>query len=94
MIQRVVARGQIFDVAVIAGEYNGSLIQINANQQFANELGEVLENRPSGRHVLLVADLVRDEVFVQGEPIFGDYRRQYNCRLFRCSQSIHLRHAQ
>ena len=35
-VQRVIARRKIFDVAVIAREYNGSATQINSCQHFSD----------------------------------------------------------
>ena len=85
LIQCVIARREIFDVAVIAGEYNGSLtksIRIST---------PLIRRRDSGarscrRHILCVSDLVGDEVFVEREPILADDVRQHGGSLFRSSR--------
>ncbi len=59
---------------MVAGEYNGSISQINALQQLANESRKLLQNSARGCKVLLMSELVCNEIFVEREAILGGYR--------------------
>ena len=67
---------------MVAGEYNRSAFQIKPDEQFANEARETCQYLLCLRHVLLVAHLVSNEVFVKREPVFRSDASKHFRRLF------------
>ena len=82
----MIANGKIFDVAVIAGENDRVLFEIEIRQRCTKKLCQGRKNAPRRVMVLRMANFVSDEVLVQCEPV----RRCYSCQntpgFCRCSQ--------
>ena len=87
VIQRVIARRKIFDVAVVAGEYNGSRLKSICFNNVPNQPRQDLQKYVSAACMSCrVPDLVGDEIFVKRKPIFGDKIREHLCSFFRRSR--------
>ena len=86
-IQRVITRRKVFDVAVIAGEYNGARRKpIPDNTPLTNG-GEVCEDQPRGLHVLRMTNLIRDEILVERKAVFAGDARQHGRSFFGRAQT-------
>jgi hypothetical protein len=61
-VQCVVARGQIFDVPVVAREYHGCALEIKGRQCGPDHCRQFRERRARTFTILIVTQLVSDEV--------------------------------
>jgi hypothetical protein len=55
---------------VVASEYHGSLVQIKPVKQRSHEARQLLQDDSSRSHVLGVANLIGDKVFIQSKAAF------------------------
>ena len=71
----MIARREVFDVAVVARQEDGRSRQVNAREHFADEAREVAEHSERALHVTVVPHAVGDEVLVEREAVpAGDSR--------------------